>query len=163
MARRPSSSRFTWLVWLLLLAGLAMLWQQRSSSNASGAAPIAPPAPAAGLPHPAPRAAQAASPAASSPAALPVSLPPQARSTIALIQRGGPFPHPQDGNVFGNYEGHLPRQPRGWYHEYTVDTPGLNHRGSRRVVTGGNPPREWYYSDDHYRSFRSFNAPQALQ
>ncbi|WP_425507878.1 ribonuclease domain-containing protein [Thermomonas paludicola] len=166
MARHPRTSRFTWLTWLLLLAGLAMLWQQRSSGNASGAAPITPSAPVAGLPHPAPGVAQTASPAASRPvppAALPAFLPPQALGTIALIQRGGPFPHPQDGNVFGNHEGRLPRQPRGWYREYTVDTPGLNHRGARRVVTGGNPPRAWYYSDDHYRSFRSFDAPQALQ
>ena len=60
--------------------------------------------------------------------------------------------------MFGNREGLLPRQPRGWYREYTVDTPGLRHRGARRIVTGGNPPREWYYSDDHYRSFRSFHV-----
>jgi ribonuclease T1 len=87
---------------------------------------------------------------------LPAFLPPEARSTIALIQRGGPFPHRQDGGVFGNREGHLPRQPRGWYREYTVDTPGLSHRGARRIVTGGQPPRDWYYTDDHYDSFRAF-------
>jgi ribonuclease T1 len=23
-------------------------------------------------------------------------------------------------------------------------------------VAGGDPPREWYYSDDHYASFRRF-------
>lgn len=91
--------------------------------------------------------------------ALPAFLPAQARQTLALIARGGPFPHPQDGGVFGNYEGHLPAQPRGWYHEYTVDTPGLSHRGTRRIITGGTPPQAYWYSDDHYASFRPFQVP----
>ena len=90
---------------------------------------------------------------------LPAFLPAEARATVALIQRGGPFPHRQDGSVFGNRENRLPRQPRGWYREYTVDTPGLDHRGARRIVTGGDPPREWYYTDDHYDSFRRFDVP----
>lgn len=81
-------------------------------------------------------------------------LPAQARDTLARIARGGPFEHSQDGVVFGNYEGLLPRQPRGYYHEYTVETPGAHNRGARRIITGGTPPQEWYYTDDHYRSFR---------
>ncbi|MDQ1092846.1 ribonuclease T1 [Xanthomonas sacchari] len=89
---------------------------------------------------------------------LPAFLPPEARATVALILRGGPFPHRQDGSVFGNRENQLPAQPRGYYHEYTVDTPGLSHRGTRRIVTGGTPPQVWYYSDDHYGSFRSFQV-----
>ena len=93
--------------------------------------------------------------------ALPAFLPAEARATVALVRRGGPFPHRQDGQVFGNREGLLPRQPRGWYREYTVDTPGARDRGARRIVTGGTPPREWYYSDDHYRSFRAFTVPEA--
>ncbi|MEO6154116.1 MAG: ribonuclease domain-containing protein [Thermomonas sp.] len=88
---------------------------------------------------------------------LPAFLPEEALDTIALIQRGGPFPHRQDGGVFGNREGHLPRKPRDWYHEYTVDTPGLSHRGLRRIITGGNPPQAWYYTSDHYDSFRAFD------
>lgn len=56
--------------------------------------------------------------------------------------------------MFGNYEGLLPAQPRGYYHEYTVETPGARTRGARRVITGGNPPAVYYYTDDHYRSFR---------
>lgn len=91
--------------------------------------------------------------------ALPAFLPAEARQTLALIARGGPFPHPQDGGVFGNYEGRLPAQPRGWYHEYTVDTPGLAHRGTRRIITGGSPPRAYWYTDDHYASFRPFQVP----
>ena len=75
---------------------------------------------------------------------------------IGLIGRGGPFRYSQDGAVFGNRERILPRQPRGYYREYTVDTPGVNHRGARRIVTGGTPltsPPDWYYTGDHYASF----------
>lgn len=78
---------------------------------------------------------------------------PELSKTLALIQQGGPFPYRQDGTVFQNREGLLPDKPRGYYHEYTVDTPGLNHRGARRVVTGGNPPAVYYYTEDHYQSF----------
>lgn len=88
--------------------------------------------------------------------ALPAFLPPEARATLVLIDGGGPFPHRQDGTVFQNREGLLPQRPRGHYREYTVDTPGLGHRGARRIVTGGHPPAEWYYTGDHYRSFRAF-------
>ena len=84
------------------------------------------------------------------------TLPPEARATLQLIKQGGPFPHRQDGVVFGNYEKLLPQQPRGYYHEYTVDTPGAQDRGARRIITGGNPPTIYYYTDDHYHSFRSF-------
>ncbi|UEX16941.1 ribonuclease [Stenotrophomonas sp. SI-NJAU-1] len=90
---------------------------------------------------------------------LPAFLPAEARQTIALIQRGGPFPHRQDGSTFGNREQQLPQRPRGYYREYTVDTPGAGNRGARRIVTGGNPPDAWYYTDDHYESFRSFTVP----
>ena len=83
-------------------------------------------------------------------------LPAEAHATLALIDRGGPFPHRQDGTVFPNRERLLPQRPRGHYREYTVDTPGLSHRGARRIVTGGDPPAEWYYTADHYRSFRAF-------
>ena len=47
------------------------------------------------------------------------SLSPEARRTDQLIHSGGPFPFSRDGVVFGNYEKRLPREPRGWYHEYT--------------------------------------------
>jgi guanyl-specific ribonuclease Sa len=87
--------------------------------------------------------------------ALP-GLPPEALDTLALIARGGPYPHRQDGGVFNNYERRLPERPRGWYREFTVRTPGLSHRGARRIVTGGEPPSEYWYTDDHYESFRRF-------
>lgn len=83
-------------------------------------------------------------------------LPPEAREVLALIRRDGPFPHARDGSVFGNREGLLPRQPRGYYAEYTVPTPGASDRGARRIVAGGQPrgTKDNYYTDDHYRSFR---------
>ena len=79
-------------------------------------------------------------------------LPLEARQTLALIKEGGPFPYQQDGKTFGNREGRLPKQKRGYYREYTVKTPGARDRGARRIVAGH--PGEYYYSDDHYRSFR---------
>ncbi|MEU6775851.1 ribonuclease domain-containing protein [Streptomyces sp. NPDC046759] len=80
-------------------------------------------------------------------------LPAEARATLALIDKGGPFPYARDGVVFGNFEGHLPKQRRGYYHEYTVRTPGSHDRGARRIVTGLGG--EIYYTDDHYNSFRA--------
>ena len=85
------------------------------------------------------------------------TLPEEAADTVADVRAGGPFEHPDnDGTRFGNYEGRLPDQARDHYREYTVDTPGLDHRGARRIVTGGEPPEDpetWYYTADHYESF----------
>ena len=92
--------------------------------------------------------------------ALPDFLPAQAHDTLALIARDGPYPHRQDGSAFGNRERRLPQKPRGYYREFTVETPGLGHRGARRIITGGQPPVEYYYTDDHYDSFRRFEVPQ---
>lgn len=79
-------------------------------------------------------------------------LPREAHATLALIRSGGPYPYARDGSVFGNREGLLPRQPRGYYREYTVKTPGLGTRGARRIVAGR--AGELYYTEDHYNSFR---------
>jgi ribonuclease T1 len=79
-------------------------------------------------------------------------LPPEARTTVALIRSGGPFPYRKDGVTFGNRERLLPPAPRGYYREYTVPTPGARDRGARRIVAGSSG--ELYYTDDHYRSFR---------
>lgn len=99
-------------------------------------------------------------------------LPHEARETLQLIRRGGPYPHERDGIPFGNYEKLLPAAQRGHYREYTVMTPGVRHRGARRIVVGcerqrqAAPPHgllrlahcrdggEFYYTADHYRSFR---------
>lgn len=129
--RRPPLASLAWLLAALCVAGL---WQVVGRDG--GAAPTSTPT--------------------SAPAPSHAFLPAEAFDTLALIDRGGPFPHRQDGGVFQNREGLLPRQPRGHYREYTVATPGARDRGARRIVTGGDPPREWYYTADHYGSFRAF-------
>ena len=79
-------------------------------------------------------------------------LPREARQTLALIKEGGPFPYDRDGIVFGNFEKRLPIQVRGYYREYTVKTPWRRDRGPRRIVAGKQG--EYFYTEDHYRSFR---------
>jgi ribonuclease T1 len=87
-------------------------------------------------------------------------LPKEAGHTLALIRKGGPFPYRKDGATFGNFEKRLPLKARGYYREYTVPTPGARDRGARRIVAGagaGGDVRtsgEYYYTDDHYRTFR---------
>ncbi|SFB16954.1 ribonuclease T1 [Collimonas sp. OK607] len=83
-------------------------------------------------------------------------LPQEAQATLILIKQGGPFPYAKDGVTFGNYEGMLPRQRRGYYHEFTVKTPYARNRGARRIIAGGNPQTsgEYYYTDNHYQTFR---------
>jgi len=88
-------------------------------------------------------------------------LPPEALHTLQLIRQGGPFPYPRnDGVTFGNFEKHLPIKRRGYYREYTVPTPGAKNRGARRLIAGAGrdgdvaTSGEYYYTDDHYRSFR---------
>ncbi|WAL98744.1 ribonuclease [Streptomyces sp. Je 1-369] len=80
------------------------------------------------------------------------ALPSQAHDTLDLIEAGGPYPYPQDGTVFQNRESELPKQSSGYYHEYTVVTPGSDDRGARRIVTG-EKNQEDYYTSDHYASF----------
>lgn len=79
-------------------------------------------------------------------------LPPEARETLTLIAKGGPFPFDRDGIVFGNFEKRLSIKERGYYKEYTVKTPGIKHRGARRIVSGKDGDQ--YYSDDHYKTFK---------
>ena len=88
-------------------------------------------------------------------------LPDEARRTLALIREGGPYPYEKDGTVFGNYERKLPRQRRGYYTEYTVKTPRVRSRGARRIIAGGRDgrPTEFYYTDDHYQTFRRIEFP----
>lgn len=85
-------------------------------------------------------------------------LPPEAKTTLGLIQRGGPFPYPQkDGTVFGNFEKRLPVAARGYYREYTVPTPGARSRGARRIIA--SQQREYYYTGDHYATFALIQLP----
>lgn len=84
------------------------------------------------------------------------NLPPEAQRTEKLIFAGGPFPYSRDGVVFMNREGRLERKPRGYYHEYTVPTPGAHDRGARRIICGGSSPTEpdaCFYTEDHYSTF----------
>jgi len=80
------------------------------------------------------------------------TLPAQVTDTVHLIESGGPFPYRQDGEIFNNAEHHLPAEPRGYYHEYTVTTPHSADRGARRIIIGKND--EYYYTSDHYDTFR---------
>ena len=85
------------------------------------------------------------------------SLPAEAQKTHQLIRSGGPFPYQKDGTVFGNRERRLPSSPRGYYREYTVNTPGARNRGARRIVCGGKQPTQpdaCFYTADHYASFK---------
>lgn len=133
--------RFSPVIVLVALVVAAGLWQQRHAATPAGSS------------HPTTTARQA-----TRASTLPDFLPAEAADTLAAIARGGPFEHHQDGGVFGNYEKLLPSQPRGYYHEYTVETPGARSRGARRIVTGGTPPTVYYYTGDHYRSFRRFEV-----
>jgi len=89
-----------------------------------------------------------------------VELPQEARDTLALIRKGGPFPYRRDATVFRNFEQRLPVKSRGYYREYTVPTPGARDRGARRIVAGAGADGdvrtsgEYYYTDDHYSTFR---------
>ncbi|MFK3648268.1 ribonuclease domain-containing protein [Lysobacter enzymogenes] len=137
-------------LWPIAIVALIALWAwnqygRRAPSPASAPVAIADAA----------RAPQGARGDASYPAFLPA----EAHDVLRRIQSGGRFEHRQDGSTFQNRERRLPPQPRGYYREYTVETPGSDDRGARRIVTGGDPPTEYYYSDDHYRSFRRFDPP----
>lgn len=140
--------RHLWILVALFALGL-WLWAQ-------------PRTPAPGTPASAPAAIFAPDvqhPAAQvQPARYPAFLPVEAHAVLGRIAHGGPFDYRQDGGVFQNRERQLPPQPRGYYREYTVETPGSPDRGARRIITGGEPPSEYWYTDDHYRSFRRFEV-----
>lgn len=135
--------RLSTLLLIALLAFLAAEWWR---------APAPAGAPGVGVPAETPAAE------ARSSARYPSFLPPEAIATLERIERGGPFPYDRDGTTFQNRERQLPDRPRGYYREYTVETPGSRDRGARRIVTGGQPPEVYYYTDDHYRSFRQLEV-----
>ncbi|MFE0702084.1 ribonuclease domain-containing protein [Streptomyces sp. NPDC058872] len=133
----------------VLLALVLAVFLAGCSSAGGGAAPAAPRTPTAAT----------GVGASGLPVVRMSELPPEAHRTLDLIARGGPFPYAKDGAVFSNFERLLPREARGYYHEYTVKTPGARDRGARRIVTGGNG--EAYYTADHYASFREVVADEA--
>lgn len=147
--RRP------WLVLAVALVAALLLWWQQGGDVSTGDAV---------RPAPTPSPSSASAPASSEPTSSatvdPVSglpwidvsaLPSEALHTLGLIDSGGPYPYDQDDSVFSNREGILPDEPAGYYHEYTVETPGSEDRGARRIVVGA--PGEFYWTVDHYRSF----------
>lgn len=123
-----------WLVLLLVLTGGAQAFQWQTHQQAPRA-----------------EAQQVGSEARADEIAV-AELPAEARVTLQDIKRGGPYAYDRDGVVFGNFERILPKQPRGYYHEYTVRTPGVRSRGARRIISGGHG--EYYYTADHYQSFK---------
>ncbi len=130
MARR-SPVRLVALLLALLLAGCGLLdGPAATTDRPSGAATD----PASGLPW-----------------VEEADLPAAARDTLALIDAGGPFPYEEDDRTFFNREGLLPERAEGHYREYTVETPGEDDRGARRIVTGADG--EYYWTPDHYASF----------
>src|SRR5262245_61147962 len=129
----------------LLALSLCLLATLACTANAVSNRPATPASTVAALSRP------AVDPASGLPVVRTQDLPPQAASTLALIERGGPFPHRQDGATFENREGHLPSRGWGYYKEYTVDTPGADDRGARRIVAGAGGERYW--TDDHYDTF----------
>lgn len=145
--------KYGWLVLLAAFAAVYWLGQQSVRQDEVAVISSSPTSshPTQSLPTPAPLPQAGTN-------ELPDFLPPEAKTTLDLIARGGPFPHRQDGVTFQNREQRLPKQARGYYREYTVETPGLDHRGARRIVTGGNPVEVFYYTDDHYDSFREFEV-----
>ncbi|WP_030691269.1 ribonuclease domain-containing protein [Streptomyces globisporus] len=134
----------------VLLALVLAVFLAGCSSAGGGAAPVAQ--------APTRTAAAASTGTSGLPTVRASELPPEARGTLGLIARGGPFPYAKDGAVFSNFERVLPRRERGYYHEYTVRTPGERDRGARRIVTGRSG--ETYYTDDHYETFREVVADE---
>ena len=121
-----------WVVILLVLAGGAQAYQWQS--------------------HPHESRHEASQAQGSADAISVAELPGEARDTLRAIKQGGPYEFDRDGVVFANFEKALPKQVRGYYHEYTVKTPGVHSRGARRIISGG--AGEYYYTADHYQTFR---------
>lgn len=153
MARRKSNPA---VLVALLIALAVSFWMQRDDAPAITTAPAEQTASAPA------RAPEAAAPERRTSAADALashiadeSERAEVQKTLDLIERGGPFPHTQDGTVFGNRERRLPQHPRGYYREYTVRTPGARNRGARRIVRGDGG--ELFYTRDHYRTFTRIN------
>jgi len=154
----PSGSTLAnkrWVQVAILVALVLAGWwvQQQSGSDDQAAGPSARPSSSATSTGGESRSPsdQPTDPESGLPFVEEADLPPEALDTLALIDQGGPYPYDEDDGTFGNFEGILPDQPRGYYREYTVETPGLGHRGALRIVTGDGG--EYYWTDDHYQSF----------
>jgi len=169
---RNSSSGSKWMVVVAaaLLVAVALTTFRTADDIVPGAPVASDPARGAskqtlpGAPSPLEAPPPMADIASSAPATTyPAFLPAEAVDTLRLIERGGPYPYRQDDGVFGNRERRLPQQSRGYYREYTVETPGSRDRGARRIIAGGRPPVEYFYTDDHYRSFQRFTLDNSRE
>jgi ribonuclease T1 len=141
---RTTSSGALGLVVVAALVLAAVWWLGRGSADEPGGGAARPAATTSSS-------RAATDPSSGLPGIARADLPPEARETLDLIAAGGPFPYERDGVVFQNRERILPQQARGWYHEYTVPTPGEGDRGARRIVTGEDGTEYW--SPDHYATF----------
>lgn len=154
---RPRTSSAVAIILVVALAVGIWLLNGRDPGTATDPGPAEPPSSEAAAPSsPSPTSAEEPAQAAVDPdSGLPyvdlADLPLEAGETVDLIDAGGPFPYGQDGSTFGNYEGILPDRERGYYAEYTVETPGSPDRGARRIVAGDEG--ELYWTEDHYDSF----------
>lgn len=130
------------LIWIIaaLAVFVTALWQQRAEY-----------APESQTPHASVPVTEEAQKWARVQEVVPDAERAQLLETLALIDRGGPYPYKKDGSTFANREALLPAQPRGYYREYTVPTPGSRDRGARRVVQGKDG--DTWYTSDHYRTF----------
>lgn len=161
VTRRPSGrgSALTWLAPLLVLALVLGLWWvanrdvATSAGGASGTRSSATAGPS-GTAHP----STTDTPDSGLETVAESGLTREARATLALIRAGGPYPYDQDDRTFQNREGILPQQQRGYYREYTVETPGSEDRGARRIISGRDGDRYW--TSDHYDSFRQIQEGQ---
>ncbi|HEX2832233.1 MAG TPA: ribonuclease domain-containing protein [Thermoanaerobaculia bacterium] len=158
---RPRAKRIGPIV-AALIAIFVAVWLQRGNEPKPAAQPAPTTAARVGAPTPAPTTTVAETTTAaeaqslSSLARIAPAERAEVEKTLALIEKGGPFPHRQDGTVFSNRENRLPRQARGYYREYTVETPGASTRGARRIVRGRDG--ETYYTNDHYETFIRIDA-----
>lgn len=149
MPSAPARRVPSWLVVVLVVGTLVLLWGlARPDADVAAPPPVMP-------------SSTASTPAISNVAPTPESglprvaesdLPAEAAATLRLVRLGGPFPFDEDDEVFGNREGLLPARPRGYYREFTVETPGGGDRGPRRLVEGRDG--DLYWTADHYASFR---------
>ncbi len=161
VTRRPGGRGSTriWLAPLVVLGLVLGLWwfAERDGTTAAGGAPgtrsSATAAPS-GTAHP----STSDTPDSGLATVAESALPREARATLELIRAGGPYPYEQDDRTFQNREGILPRQQRGYYREYTVETPGSDDRGARRIVGGRDGDRYW--TSDHYDTFRQIEEGQ---
>jgi ribonuclease T1 len=139
-----------WVVLALAVGVLVLLWGlTRPDGDLAGSPPPVTPATSAsqsGIGNRPP------TPDSGLPTIAESALPREAVTTLALVRVGGPFPHEEDGGTFGNRERLLPRHESGYYREYTVETPGDDDRGPRRLVAGAGG--DLYWTTDHYASFR---------